>query len=286
MKGGTVLAAALAVSALAAPSAVAAEPDLSQMALTPGDLPSGTKVLTEFTLPLAKGVREYDRSFKLRPGSGFTRLNSTAVLGQNPRYVKALLSGMGLLARDNPAGRRFAKLLALEVGVRANRVRVSRPRRFDLDDGALTFSIRANRRIPIVVGVVRVGPALAEIEARGIHGSKGLVTRTRGVVRIAAGRIQQALAPRSLTPPAITGTAQVGATLQASPGTWSDATTIGYAWQRCDAAGTCTSVPNATQQTYTVTAADAGSTLRVAVTAANSAGTTTAESAPTATVTS
>lgn len=98
--------------------------------------------------------------------------------------------------------------------------------------------------------------------------------------------VASATAPKNTAPPAISGTAQVGSTLTASQGTWSgNPTKYTYAWNRCDSKGNnCAAISGATSSTYTVTAADAGTTLRVAVTASNSTGSTTATSAPTASV--
>jgi len=94
-------------------------------------------------------------------------------------------------------------------------------------------------------------------------------------------------APRNTSPPTISGTAQQGQTLTAGTGSWNGAQPISYAyqWRRCDSAGTgCSDVAGATAQTYVLTSADVGSTMRVAVTASNSAGTSTATSAQTAVV--
>jgi concanavalin A-like lectin/glucanase superfamily protein len=89
------------------------------------------------------------------------------------------------------------------------------------------------------------------------------------------------------SPPTITGTAQDGQTLNASPGGWNGTQPITYAyeWQRCDSSGAnCSAIPGTTTSTYTVTSADVGKTLRVAVTATNSAGSATATSNATAVV--
>lgn len=49
--------------------------------------------------------------------------------------------------------------------------------------------------------------------------------------------------------------------------------TFAYQWQRCDAnGGSCSNVIGATKQTYPLTSADVGRTIRVAVTARNAAG--------------
>ena len=70
--------------------------------------------------------------------------------------------------------------------------------------------------------------------------------------------------------PSIAGTAAVGQTLTAVPGTWLPSlVTFSYRWQRCDAIGAgCTLIAGATDGTYVPVAADRGRRLSVAVTAA------------------
>jgi hypothetical protein len=93
--------------------------------------------------------------------------------------------------------------------------------------------------------------------------------------------------PANTTPPAITGSAVQGQVLSATQGAWTGSPT-GYAtqWQRCDGSGAgCAAISGATSSSYTVAAADVGSTLRVQVTATNAGGSTPASSAATAVVT-
>jgi hypothetical protein len=92
--------------------------------------------------------------------------------------------------------------------------------------------------------------------------------------------------PISKTPPTISGTAEVGLTLTATRGTWKNSpTTFHFAWERCDATGAaCLAIGGATARIYTLTTTDIGHTLRVAVTAHNSDGDTTAASAATGVV--
>ena len=94
------------------------------------------------------------------------------------------------------------------------------------------------------------------------------------------------VAPAATDPPAISGRATVGASLSASTGAWSGSSaSYAYAWERCSAVGAgCQPIAGATAASYTVTAADDGSTLRVVVTAANTAGSASAPSAVTAVV--
>jgi subtilisin family serine protease len=74
--------------------------------------------------------------------------------------------------------------------------------------------------------------------------------------------------------PKISGTAAVGQTLSANTGNWSEhPTAYAYQWLRCDSNGAnCAPIASATAATYIAAEADAGSTLRVAVTASNAAG--------------
>jgi hypothetical protein len=93
--------------------------------------------------------------------------------------------------------------------------------------------------------------------------------------------------PVNTSPPAIAGTAQQGQTLSASTGTWSGTApfTYAYQWRRCDTGGGgCADIASATTTTYTLVAADLGRTIRVAVTASNSAGSSSQSSAQTAVV--
>jgi hypothetical protein len=93
--------------------------------------------------------------------------------------------------------------------------------------------------------------------------------------------------PANSSPPTISGTPQSGQTLTATTGTWSGSpASYAYQWQRCNSIGaSCLAISGATTQTYVLTSADVGFTIRVTVTATNSAGSASATSAPTAVVT-
>jgi hypothetical protein len=87
-------------------------------------------------------------------------------------------------------------------------------------------------------------------------------------------------APANTAEPKISGTAQVGQTLNASNGTWSNSpTSFAYQWRRCNAQGAgCANIGGADSQSYLVRNADEGDTIRVRVTAKNADGSASATS--------
>jgi hypothetical protein len=106
------------------------------------------------------------------------------------------------------------------------------------------------------------------------------------VVTLGVADAATSVAPVNTAPPTITGTAQVGQTLTAGNGTWSNTpTSFAYQWLRCNAGGnSCVTVANGTQKTYTLVGADATHTMRVRVTATNADGSASAQSDQTAVV--
>jgi hypothetical protein len=130
----------------------------------------------------------------------------------------------------------------------------------------------------------------------------GHLTRTRlvAVLGVAAGVLIGAVVgqpstglaagssikPKPKTLPTISGTAEIGITLVATRGTWSNGpTSFHFQWVRCDTTGAaCVAIGGATTKIYTVTSNDQGHTLRVAVAAHNASGSASASSAPTVVV--
>ncbi len=94
--------------------------------------------------------------------------------------------------------------------------------------------------------------------------------------------------PTDRVAPTITGAAEVGHTLTASPGEWEGTAPISFAyqWERCEPSGEgCSDISEARGTTYVPDEADVGSTLRVRVTGTNSVGSASSISGATATVT-
>jgi len=86
------------------------------------------------------------------------------------------------------------------------------------------------------------------------------------------------IAPTNTAIPVITGTARTGATLTASNGSWTGSpTSYSYQWKRATtSSGTYSNIGLATSRTYELTDTDIGKYIKVAVSAINSAGTSTA----------
>jgi hypothetical protein len=80
--------------------------------------------------------------------------------------------------------------------------------------------------------------------------------------------------PTNNTSPTITGTPTDGQQLQEQHGSWTNSpTSFSSQWRRCDAAGaSCQDIAGQTAQSYTLTSADVGHTIRVKEIASNAGG--------------
>jgi hypothetical protein len=135
------------------------------------------------------------------------------------------------------------------------------------------------------LGASDVGTTLrVDVTASNKNGS---ATATSAQSSVVAPAPAAPAAPSNTTLPQVSGTAQVGQTLTGSNGSWSGSpTSYAYQWKRCDTSGAnCAAIAGATTSSYALASADAGATVRFAVTATNSGGSTAATSAATAVVT-
>ena len=121
-----------------------------------------------------------------------------------------------------------------------------------------------------------VGSTIRVLETASNSGGAGTAATS------AATAVVSPPAPVDISPPAITGTVGQGQTLTETPGSWSSSpTSYSYQWQDCNSSGAaCQTITGATNQTYTLTANDVGSTIRVLETAHNSGGAGTAAASP------
>jgi hypothetical protein len=269
--------------------ASAASPDVAAMNLQATDVP-GAKVVNQHAVKEQGYVAAHYRSFVFPTPSGSVRLigiESETALAASAATATADVASAEKAFRSKAGRKAFLAAVAKAAKVKLKAVVLGQPHKVaGYDQGfevATSIGVKGGRVYEslIIVRLDRVLVQLIESAARPI----GTGTTAKFTSAI-AGHIGTQLAPIAVSPPTITGTAQQGQTLTATPGTWTAAdATFGYQWQRCDAAGAnCVDVPGATTQTYAVTAADVGTTLHVLVTASNRFGSAPAPSAQTAVV--
>jgi subtilisin family serine protease len=145
--------------------------------------------------------------------------------------------------------------------------------------GAAALYLEANRS----AGSQTVRDALYGESTKGIVGNSN--TSHNDLLYMA--NFKAATPPSSTSPPTVGGLAAAGETLTGSIGAWAGTAPISFArqWQRCNQSGdSCADVPAATGSQYSLTEADVGHRIRLAVTATNVAGSATALSQQTAVV--
>lgn len=279
------------IAALALVSgAAAAAPDVAAMNLQAADVP-GAKVISQRALKEQGYLAAHYRSFVFATPNGSARLigiGSETALAASSSKAAADVASADKAFRSKAGRAALVAEYAKEFKVKAKAVVLGQPYKVaGYDQGfaiAVSVGLKGGRLYEslVLVRLDRVVVQLIETAARPIGAST--TAKYMGAI---ASHIGSQLAPITVSPPTIAGTAQQGQTLTATPGTWSapDAT-FAYRWQRCDAAGAnCVDVPGASAQTYAVTPADAGATLHVVVTATNRFGSAPATSAQTAAVT-
>jgi hypothetical protein len=124
------------------------------------------------------------------------------------------------------------------------------------------------------------------VTATNQYGSAAAVSAPSPVAQAAA-PATSTVAPSNEVPPAIGGRSEAGAMLTGSPGSWNGTSPMQFRfqWQHCDSFGAgCAPIAGATNATYSVSPDDVGYAVRLAVTAANTAGQATAASPATALV--
>ncbi|MCW2924941.1 MAG: hypothetical protein JWM98_2345 [Thermoleophilia bacterium] len=121
-----------------------------------------------------------------------------------------------------------------------------------------------------------------DVEAFGTTGEQAvLVGSNRSVVTTSDSGASWTVAyapPTATAHPTLSGSGALGSTLLGQPGSWTGhSLTFTTWWERCTGPS-CSAVPGAASPSYTISGADANSTLQFVVTASNSAGTVTLRS--------
>lgn len=279
---------------LAAPSlaASAGSPNLSAMTLQLPDLPQGSAILQSGKAPSDGALAAYSRSFEILGRKGPAFVNSTVELESNAEYASLVFAdirrGVNSAAFHHILASEFISRIPRRDHITTRDVTIGRSRSLKAGAGAiyLPLTLRAQHRtISAVFSFMLVDRTIGDIF--GVRDPGGRLPAIGGLDDAMTAHMLAGLIPAASAPPAVAGTATVGQTLTATPGTWSDSPTLAYQWQMCDATGAnCADVAGATGPTYDVPVGNVGSTLRVLVTATTSAGVATAPSTVTAVVTS
>jgi hypothetical protein len=254
------------IAALALVSgASAAAPDVAAMNLQAADVP-GAKVVSQRAVKEQGYLAAHYRSFVFATPNGSVRLigiGSETALAASSSKAASDVASADKPFRSKAARAAFITALAKDWKVKVKAVVLGQPHKVSgYDQGfavAVSIGLKGGRLYEslVLVRLDRVVVQLIESAARPIGAST--TAKYMGAI---ASHIGTQLAPITVSPPALTGAAQQGQTLTATPGTWTapDAA-FGYQWQRCDAAGAnCADVPGATAQTYAVTPTDVGAT--------------------------
>src|SRR6185312_4592741 len=117
------------------------------------------------------------------------------------------------------------------------------------------------------------------VTATNAGGSSTVTSPTSSLVK--------ALVPSNIGLPSITGLLEDGGLLSAFNGTWSGSGPLdfSYVWELCNAAGgACAPISGALDSTLSLLSGEVGKTVRLAVTASNGAGSSTATSEPTSVI--
>jgi hypothetical protein len=279
----------LVVALVFASGASAASPDVAAMNLQASDVP-GAKVVKQQAVNEQGYLAANFRSFAFSAPSGSARLvaiRSETALAANSSTAVADVAATEKPFRSTAGRKALVAAVAKAANIKATAIVLGRPHTVPgYDQGfevAISVGIKGGRVYEnlVVVRLDRVLVQMSEFAGRPI--TSGITAKYMSAI---AGHIGTQLAPIAASPPTVTGTAQQGQTLTATAGAWTagDAT-FGYQWQRCDAAGAnCADVAGVTTQTYAVTPADVGATLRVVVTATNRFGSAPGTSVQTAVV--
>ena len=286
----TTLVVGLALLVFAA-AAVASRADLtaSKLTIVAGDI-AGTTQKSQGPIHEKGYTSGYQRSFTFgapNGRSGLVFFQSEALVAQTvARAANDVTSVRSAL--NTPTGRAaFVASIAANLNVKPSMVKPGALRSVHVGDSSVELPLAVQlptRRIYESLVYMQRDRVVSVIVSASVRPT--VAADSKRLASAAGVHVDAALAPALVAKPAVHGLPQVGEILTASPGTWSDATAkFTYQWQRCDPSGTsCSDISAAAGASYTAAPADAGSTIRVEVSAGNRFGTTKGDSAVTGVV--
>ena len=253
------------------------------MALTVADLAAGGSIRRQGYLKDKNFVAYYVREFK--PGASLGRsvlsgLESDVGVTASRAEAAKLVARIATTLRSRVARRAFVRGVLQDAGWDQASLQIAFGgiRGIGGGDAAftapLTVSLPGRLRLAMVLEVVRVDRAVQVLSLLSAPNTPIVPAEATHLVDIVLQRMRAGLIPANVVAPTISGTAQVGQTLSAAVGAWSNApTTFGIQWLRCPASGSgCVPIDGALTTDYVLAVADLGSTIEVSVVATNSVG--------------
>lgn len=278
---------ALALVSLAGAATVT--PSAARMTLAPADV-AGAKLVSQGKLTRAGYLSAYQRTLKFATPYGSSQLVGVRSQGMLAKTPKQVTTDLAVIQRvfNSPQGRTgFIAGIASGFKVKPTDVKLNRLRHPAVGDGTV------EQPLSVVVGGTPIYESLLYVRLDRVllqfvfvGGRPIAQPDSVNLAMIVQGHVTDQLTPVDVTPPAITGTADLAQTLTLTPGTWSNTDVkLTHQWQRCDGAGAnCADISGSTADAYTVVDTDAGSTFRVVETATDRFGAPTATSLATAAV--
>ena len=288
-----------ATGALAATRNSAPLPALSSLVLAPADFRSGAGVESQTTTTVS-GMPTFERL--LKPGVlGTTHLlNTVSIAFFEPDASSAAADFKQLNGEaQSPTGRQaIAKAWATAFVKGAKLASHGKPK-LVIKQTTVGAPVEAASALRMAItmttnyGIIRLSLQAAQtdravviVELLGLPNGRMSAADAGQALTATQQHLQTAFTIANTAAPTITGTQTQGQVVTVDEGSWTGApSAYSYSWSRCDTTGAnCAPVANATSNSYPVTAADTGSTLRVTVTAANSISSQQGVSNPTATI--
>ncbi len=296
-----VLALSVCGTAAAAGPAAAPTPKAQAAALTTADFPDGANLVSQNTarstfLPHLAASSFATSSFTnvAFHGTDLIALISAVEVTKSTAQAAAAVAAIAAEVRSTVQRQKLVDIFkqGLANGGLPRDAHTTVLRHRTIHTGDLTVDLDfaiAERGATVDIGVLYIqdGPVVESVvyvaAAPGLDAGGSFALAKAAVARIAAAT---APPPKNTVAPAIGGSLQLGQILTAQPGTWTGPQiTYAYQWFRCNAAGAaCVAIAGSSQQNYTVSTADEGSTLAISVVATNTAGQTIAMSKSTSVI--
>jgi hypothetical protein len=286
--------------ALAATRASAPLPALSSLVLAPSDFRSGAGVASD-TASTVSGLTTFARLQK--PGVlGTTHLlNTISIVLLEPDATSAAGDFKQLDGEaQSTAGRQAMAKEWANAFVEGVKLGSHGKKKLVVKHTMVGAPVETPRglRIPITMktneGTFRISLAAAQtdralvvVQLLGVPNGRIASADAAKALAATQQHLQTAFTVANTAAPTINGEPTQGQSITVDEGSWTGApSTYSYSWSRCDTSGAnCAPIANATSSSYSLTSADAGSTVRVTVTGANSVSSQQGTSNPTATVT-